>query len=74
MANLTHLWKVGQNVRIRNTDIDTIQKWYTGYVQEVHSDHLIVFCNKINHTMWFEENMNLDCLYPEYNFRKDNEL
>lgn len=67
MSDLTHLWKVGQRVRIRINDFD-MQGWLTGYVQEVYSDHLIVYCNEIDHNMWFEQDMNLGDLYPEYNF------
>ena len=67
MADLTHLWKVGQRVRIRSNDSE-MQEWLTGYVQEVYSDHLIVHCNEIGHNMWFEKDMNLGDLYPEYNF------
>lgn len=67
MADLTHLWKVGQRVRIRSNDFE-MQEWLTGYVQEVYSDHLIVYCNEIDHNMWFEQGMNMGDLYPEYNF------
>lgn len=63
MSNLTHLWKVGQKIRYNCEG-----NWYKGEVKEVYPDHLIVDCPDISDHLWFESGLNLDCLYPEYNF------
>lgn len=39
-----------------------------GIVTEVHDDHIIVDIPEINNHCWFEEGLNLDCVYPIYNF------
>lgn len=61
--NATHLFKVNQPVRY-NCD----GKWYKGTVKEIHDDHIIVDIPDISNHMWFEEDFNMDTLYPEYNF------
>ena len=53
MSKLQHLFKVGQNVKCR---ID-------GIMQKG-----IVDIPEINNHCWFEEGLNLDCVYPIYNF------
>lgn len=63
MSKLQHLFKVGQNVKCR---IDGIMQ--KGIVTEVHDDHIIVDIPEINNHCWFEEGLNLDCVYPIYNF------
>ena len=62
-SKLQHLFKVGQNVKCR---IDGIMQ--KGIVTEVHDDHIIVDIPEINNHCWFEEGLNLDCVYPIYNF------
>ena len=63
MANLTHLFNVGQKVRC-NMD-GTFCK---GTVKEIYSDHIIVDIPDISDHCWFENNLNMDCVYPEDNF------
>lgn len=63
MSKLQHLFKVGQNVKCR---IDGIMQ--KGIVTEVHDDNIIVDIPEINNHCWFEEGLNLDCVYPIYNF------
>ena len=63
MSNLTHLFKVNQKVKC-NMD----GKYYDGTVKEVFSDHIIVDIPAISDHCYFEENFNLDCVYPIYNF------
>lgn len=64
MANLIHLFKVGQEVRC-NMD----GTFYKGTVKETYTDHIIVDIPKISDHCWFENNLNMDCVYPENNFR-----
>lgn len=63
MANLTHLFKIGQKVRV-NCD----GKFFNGTVKETHEDHIIVDVPEISNHMYYEEGFNLDTVYPEYNF------
>ena len=67
--DLTHLFKVGQKVKIRNDDFDIMQKWNNGIVKEVYSDHIIVTNTDLNYNGWYEENLNIGNIYPDYNFR-----
>lgn len=68
MTNLTHLFHVGQKLKIRNDDFDSLQKFDDGIVKEAHEDHIIVTETKTNTDGWYEEGLNIDLLYPEYNF------
>lgn len=63
MSNLTHLFKPGQKVRWK-----TEGKTYGGTVTKTYEDHIIVDVPQISDHCWFEQNLNLDELYPEYNF------
>ena len=67
MANLTHLFHVGQKVRIKNNDFDAMQKWNNGVVKETYTDHIIVEYTDLGITGYFEEGFNMDMVYPIYN-------
>ena len=74
-ADFTHLWKVGQKIRYASKDEElewaTGQEkvtWYKGTVKEVYPDHLIVDVPDICDHLWFQDNFNLNALYPEDNF------
>ena len=64
MTNLTHLWKVGQNVRYCEEEFGR-KTWLDGVITETHEDHVIATIDGNNY--WFEEGLNLDRLYPSYN-------
>lgn len=64
MADLTHLWRVGQLAYYRVGN-----KLHKGTVKEVYADHLIVDCPDISDHIWFQQGYNLDCLYPDYNIK-----
>jgi uncharacterized protein Veg len=68
MANLTHLFKVGQKVKCKNDDFDSLQKFDNGIVTEVYPDHIIVNLTELDVNMWYEEGFNMDMVYPDYNF------
>lgn len=63
MADLRHLFKVGQPVRC---SLDS--SIYKGTVKEVYNDHIIVDIPDVSDHCWFESGFNLDSVYPEYNF------
>lgn len=63
MANLTHLFKVNQQVKC---DFDGT--FHNGTIKEVYEDHLIVDVNGISDHCYYEEGFNLDTIYPIYNF------
>ena len=63
MADLTHLWKVGQPVKWRTED-----GFLEGEVREVHPDYLLVNVYKVSDHCKFQEGINLGDLYPVYNF------
>jgi hypothetical protein len=62
MNNLTHLFKVDQKVRVR---LDG--EMFNGMVKETYSDHIIVNVPEVSDHLWFEEDLNLGDVYPEYN-------
>lgn len=64
MANLTHLFKVGQKVRCK---LDVV--FYKGTVKETFSDHIIVDIPQISDHCWFEEGWHIEDVYPECNFK-----
>lgn len=66
MANLTHLFKVGQAVKVKADTYDNTL--YNGTVKETYPDHIIVDVPEISDHMWYEEDLNLDWVYPDYNF------
>lgn len=68
MANLTHLFNVGQKVRCR---LDGV--FYKGTVKETYEDHIIVDVPVISDHCWFEEGWNIGDVYPEYNFMEEME-
>ncbi len=63
MSDLTHLYHTGQRV---HCNLDRIM--YMGTVKEVYTDHIIVDIPEVSDHCWFEEGLNMDCVYPEYNF------
>ena len=63
MSNLTHLFSVGQKVRCNMDGV-----FYKGTVKETHTDHIIVDIPDISDHCWFENDLNMDCIYPENNF------
>lgn len=65
MADLRHLFRVGQPVRCRLEG-----SFYKGTIKEVYNDHIIVDIPELSDHCWFESNFNLDCVYPDYNFVK----
>lgn len=60
MSDLTHLFTIGQPVRCR---LD--EKYYKGTVKETYPDHIIVDIPEISKHCWFENDFNMDCVYPE---------
>ena len=68
MSDLTHLFKVGQRVVYINDDFDAVSPNIPCVVKETYSDHIIITDIKTNTDFYIEEDFNLDCVYPEYNF------
>lgn len=67
MANLTHLFEVGQKVKCKNTDFDATKEFEDGIVKKTYEDHIIVHLTDLDIDMWYEEGFNMDCVYPDYN-------
>ena len=65
MSDLTHLFKVGQKVICKMDE-----KLHKGTVKEIYKDHIIVDVPEISDHCWFENGFNIDCVYPEYNFKE----
>ena len=63
MADLTHLFKVGQKVKCSMDG-----KLYKGTIKETYTDHIIVDIPSISDHCWFESGFNIGDVYPEYNF------
>lgn len=68
MEDLRSLFKVGQRVKCRNKDFDRLKDFDDGIVKEVYKDHIIVYLTEFDINIWCQENLNLDRIYPEYNF------
>lgn len=67
MADLTHLFRTEQKIRYHDPDTG---KWHNGEIKETYPDHVIVDIPDISDHCWFEENFNLEYLYPECNFEQ----
>lgn len=65
MSNLTRLFTIGQIVRCRKD-----KKFYKGIVKETYPDHIVVDIPEISEHCWFENDFNMDCVYPECNFQE----
>ncbi len=72
MADLTHLYSVGQKVKCRFSDFETRQRFLDGTVTETAPDHLIIDVPEVSDHCWYEEGVNLDCVFPSYNFEGGN--
>ena len=68
MADLTHLFKAGQKVKYKNDDFDAVQRIVPCVVKETHADHIIITDLETNTDLWVEEGLNMDCVFPDYNF------
>ena len=70
MADLTHLFKVGQEVKIKNDDFDNVDgiSFDNGVVKETYADHIIVTNIEIDVNGWYEEGLNINKIFPKYNF------
>lgn len=68
MSDLTHLFTVGQKVRIKNDDFDSKRKWDKGTIKETYPDHIIVHFDEFDYDGYFEHGFGLDRVFPEYNF------
>ena len=64
MANLTHIFSVGDKVICR-----TEGGMRPGTVSETYEDHIIVDVPSISNHMWYEEGWNIGDVFPDYNFQ-----
>ena len=62
MADLTHLFKIGQKVKVK------LDGMFDGTVTETYEDHIIVDVPTVSDHCWFSEGFNMDCVFPIYNF------
>lgn len=69
MADLTHLFKIEQKIRYYDPDTG---KWHKGKIKETYPDYVIADIPDISDHCWFEENFNLEYLYPENNFEQES--
>lgn len=61
-------FKIGQKVTYINNDFDAIKRNIPCVVKEIYSDHIIITDIETNTDLWIEENLNMDCVSPDYNF------
>ena len=52
MSNLTHLFKVGQNVTYRNNDFDAVKRNFPCIVKETYPDHIIITDIETDADLW----------------------
>ena len=67
MADLTHLFKVGQKVIYRNNDFDAIKRNIPCVVKETFPYHIIITDVETDTDLYIEEGLNMDCVFPDYN-------
>ena len=60
MADLTHLFKVGQHVKYKNEDFDAVNKFVPCIVKETYPDHIIITDTETNTDLWCEEGYNME--------------
>lgn len=65
MSDLIHLFKTGQKVRCK---LDG--NFYSGTVKEIFMDHIIVDIPEINDHCWFGTGINIEDVFPDYNFEE----
>ena len=63
MSNLTHWFKLGQNVKC-NFDV----KLHEGIFNVIYKEHIIVDIPDISDHCYFENGFNIGDVYPDYNF------
>ena len=68
MTNLTHLFKVGQKVKVKNNDFDAREKFSDAVVTLVEEDHVIARELETDANLHFYEGINLEMVFPDYNF------
>ena len=68
MTNLTHLFKVGQKVKVKNNDFDAREKFSDAVVTLVEEDHVIARELETDTSLHFYEGINLEMVFPDYNF------
>ena len=68
MTNLTHLFKVGQKVKVKNDDFDAREKFSDAVVTLVEEDHVIARELETDTKLHFYEGINLEMVFPDYNF------
>lgn len=65
MSDLTHLFKIGQKV---HCNFDGV--FHNGTVKETYTDHIIVDVPDISDHCYFENEFNIDCVYPGITLKK----
>lgn len=68
MTNLTHLFKVGQKVKVKNDDFDAREKFSDAVVTLVEEDHVIARELETDTNLHFYGGINLEMVFPDYNF------
>lgn len=68
MSDLTHLFKVGEKVFFRDDAFDSLEKFVPCTVKETYTDHIIITDDKTQTDFYIESGINLDLVYPAYNF------
>ena len=63
MSDLTRLFKIGQKVKCNFNGT-----LHDGIVKETYTKHIIVDVPDISDHCYFENGLNMDCVYPDYNF------
>ena len=75
MADLTHLYSIGQKVKCLFDDPDDVRRRFLdGTVTETAPDHIIIDVSGVSSHCWYEEGLNLDSVYPAYNFKEGGNL
>lgn len=68
MSDLSHLFKVGQAVLLRDDSFDALECFMPCTVKETASDYIIITDDKTQTDFYIESGFNLDLVYPAYNF------
>lgn len=66
MANLMHLFHVGQKVKFKNEEFGTVN-FIDCVVSQVYEDYIIITDTLTDTKLYCENGFNMECVHPDYN-------
>ena len=70
MSNLTHLFKVGQKVKINTKEYGSVTNVSDGTVVETNENYIIVHDDDLDYDGWYENGFNIGSIQPIYELKQ----